>query len=305
MIAFAPSLPSTGLVLCMHRYLELRAQWGKQAVAGGANVFLKKVCTGMESWNGDLERDTKGLIISTGLQGISDSIHGVLCSRLFFTSLHWGLCFLLTNKIFLLCFFNLLICSSHFFYSFHNPNVSLTIFFTIFLCLFFTKHIFCVTNVPLVRSFPFPPPSLSCLCNRLYIFPHVLNLSLLPLCQFLLSCVPLSHCSSSFLYALLLPAPSAFSCTQHALLPCRVHFAHTVVLPLHWIVLAHTCCFPVYPFHVPMRDLHIYSFGDASPNTRLLYLHSFLPILRLIFSHSQRITTVILSLCFFLSHRIF
>lgn len=108
-----------------------------------------------------------------------------------------------------------------------------------------------------------------------------------------LSCVPLSCC---FSHALLLPAPSSFSCT-HTLQPCKVDFAHTMVLPLHWTVLVHICCFYICPFaHIHIRDLHICSFGDASQSSRLLFLSSFPPILRLILRDSQQITTVILSL---------
>lgn len=105
-----------------------------------------------------------------------------------------------------------------------------------------------------------------------FIFPSPLSVPFL-------CCVPLSLCSSSFSRALLLPTPSAFSCTQQTLLAFKVNFAHTLVFPLQWVVLAHACCFPVYPFHVHAQDLHVYRFGDASRNTRLLYLHSFLPYL--------------------------
>lgn len=169
----------------------------------------------------------------------------------------------------------------------------------------FSSSVFSVTKVSFVHSLPFPPPSLSCLCNRLYILPHVLNLSLLPLCQFLLCLVfrfPIarlaSHMRSYFILHLL-----SHIHRIHTLLPRKVNFACTVLLPLHWIGLAHTFCFPVCPVHVHVQDLHIWRFGDASQNTRPLYLHSFLPILRLIFSHSQQITAIILSLCFFLSHK--
>lgn len=69
--------------------------------------------------------------------------------------------------------------------------------------VFHQAYFLCVTNVPLVPFFLFPPPSFSCLCNRLYILPHVFSLSLLPLCDFLLCLVfpfPVaSHMHSSFL----------------------------------------------------------------------------------------------------------
>lgn len=108
------------------------------------------------------------------------------------------------NKIFLIWFSSslYLFFSLLFFYS--QPSLFLVIFFTIFLCLFMPLRVFSVWQI-----FPFFIPFLSlcllsCLCNRLYILPQVLNLSLLPLCQFLLALVfpfpavpPASHTHST------------------------------------------------------------------------------------------------------------
>lgn len=130
---------------------------------------------------------------------------------------------------------------------------------------------------------------LSCLCNRLYILPQLLSLSLLPLCQFLLALVfpfptvpPAPHMHS---YFLLHPLSPVFAALARS-------FCESCCLSTG--LSLHTHLFPVIPFHGHMQDLHIYNFGDASQNRRLSHLHS--PVPRLIFSHSQQITTVILSL---------
>lgn len=130
---------------------------------------------------------------------------------------------------------------------------------------------------------------LSCRCNRLYILPPLLSLSLLPLCQFLLALVfpfptvpPASHMRS---YFLLHPLSPVFAALERS-------FCESCCLSTG--LSLHTHLFPVIPFHGHMQDLHIYNFGDASQNRRLSHLHS--PVPRLIFSHSQQITTVILSL---------
>ena len=179
-------------------------------------------------------------------------------------------------------FFSLLICSSHFLCSFLNPNVSLIIFFSIFLCLFFITRIFCVTSVSLVCSFTFLPPSLSCLCNRLYILPHVLNLSLLPLCQFLLRLVfpfpiaPLaSHMHSYFLLHPLSHAHSIHCCPAKLILHTQwcclstglsLH-THAAFLSAPFMYMCRICIFAGLGRHPKIQDVYTctasFQFSDS------------------------------------------
>lgn len=177
------------------------------------------------------------------------------------------LCFLLTNKIF---FFFSSNCCSHFLCSFLNPNVPLIIFFTIFLCLFF-KHIFCVTNVSLVRSFPFPPPSLSCLCNRLYILPHVLHLSfpsvssfsvlcssffpIAPLASHTHSCFlrrPLSHVHSIHCWPSELILHTQWCCLSNGL---SLH-THAALLSVPFMYMCRICIFTDLGMHPEIQDFY-------------------------------------------------
>lgn len=91
------------------------------------------------------------------------------------------------------------------FFLFSTLSISHYLFHHLFMPFYAIKSIFCVTNISLLHSFPFLSLCLlSCLCNRLYILPQVLNLSLLLLCQFLLALVfpfpvvpPASHTHST------------------------------------------------------------------------------------------------------------
>lgn len=92
------------------------------------------------------------------------------------------------------------------------------------------------------------------------------SVSLLPLCDFLLSLMfpfPATSCMHPFLL--------------HPLCVCSMHCCpaelvlHAVVVPVCLpVFLTHTHCFHICPFaRVHNQNLHVCRFGDASQNTRL------------------------------------
>lgn len=118
------------------------------------------------------------------------------------------------------------------------------------------------------------------------------SVSLLPLCDFLLSLMfpfPATSCTHPFLLHPLC------ACSMHCC-PAELVF-HAVVVPADPSLYTHTHCFHICPFaRVHNQNLHICRFGDASQNTRHVRLHHLSLTLRLVLSDSQQITAVILSL---------
>lgn len=146
----------------------------------------------------------------------------------------------------------------------------------------FSSSLFSVTKVSFVHSIPFPPPSLSCLCNRLYILPHVLNLSLLPLCQFLLCLVfrfPIarlaSHMRSYFILHLLSHIHSIHCCLAKLILHAQwcclstglaLH-THSAFLSALFMYMCRICIFGGLGMHPKIQDLYTctasFQFSDS------------------------------------------
>lgn len=122
---------------------------------------------------------------------------------------------------------------------------------------------------------------LSCLCNRLHILPQVLNLSFLPLCQFLLALVfpfpvalPASHTRS---YFLLHPLSHGFAALASSFCPHRgvasplgCPCTHISFLSLPSMDMCRICIFTVLRMDPKIRDFYTFIASFQSSDSYLV-----------------------------------